>query len=83
MQTDIPKLERNTESNTCRYMISLNPDLPELMSKPCIGQIMNCLTQYTDIMKQIFPMYNAFKHSILISSPNSENNYMYIQSYIY
>ena len=83
MQTDIPELEQNTKLMTSRrYMIALKPDLPELMSKPCIAEIMECLTQYTEIMKQIFPMYHAFKHSILISPPNSEHNNLYIQSYL-
>ena len=41
MQTDIPELEQNTKLMTSRrYMIALKPDLPELMSKPCIAEIM-------------------------------------------
>ena len=75
---DIPKLEPDSQSKERRYIIWMNPERVDLMNIACIASIIKCLTQYSDIIKQIFPMYKAFKHSILISPPCSTYYFLYI-----
>jgi hypothetical protein len=60
-------------------MIPLTSDRDDLHI-PCIQEIIKLLTEYTKLMKQIFPMYHAFRHAIMISLPKSKYDSLIVHS---